>query len=134
MYKRQTQSFKRTSLEPKSRDRGVANRLPRMAMTSPAAIFNIMIMVKVPLALSGRPSPIFLATMALLPVESMTLKPSTILMMGYTILMEDRALVLTYLETNTPSTMVYRDMTTIMMVVGMANISKDPKVNFFDNE
>ena len=112
----------------------MANRLPRMAMTSPAAIFNIMIMVKVPLALSGRPSPIFLATMALLPVESMTLKPSTILMMGYTILMEDRALVLTYLETNTPSTMVYRDMTTIMMVVGMANINKDPKVNFFDNE
>ena len=90
--------------------------------------------VKVCRALSGRPSPIFFATMALLPVDSITLMPRTMLITGYTILMDDRALVLTYLDTNTPSTMVYRDMTTIIMVVGRANISSDPNVNFLDNE
>ena len=47
---------------------------------------------------------------------------------------DERALVLTNRDTKTPSTMVYRDITTIMIVVGSANSSRDPKVNFFDNE
>ena len=89
---------------------------------------------KVLLALSGRPSPIFLATMAQLPVDSITEIPSTMLTTGYTILTDDRALVLMNRETKTPSTMVYSDMTIIIMVVGSANISSDPKVNFLDSE
>ena len=60
--------------------------------------------------------------------------PMATLISGYTIFKDDSALVLTKREIKIPSTSVYKDMMIIMIVVGSANRSREPKVKFFDKD
>ena len=61
---------------------------------------------------------------ALPPVPSMVEMAIATLITGNTMLREDKALLPTKREMNIPSTMVYRDMNTIMMMEGAANFNR----------
>ena len=76
-------------------------------------------------ALLVLPSPRYLLMTALPPVENMVPMAMASVMMGKTMLRDDRALLPTNREIKIPSTMVYSDMNVIMMMDGAANFNKD---------
>ena len=82
-------------------------------------------------AASSSFSPSFLAIMALPPVANITPTAIRRLIAGYTILSADKALVPTSLDTKIPSTMVYKDMKTIITMVGNAKRSRERNLKSF---
>ncbi len=90
-------------------------------ITAPATIIN----VKLLLASSMFPFPIFFATTALPPVASIVPRPTIRLMTGQTILMDDRAFVSTNRATKIVSTIVYNPINSIITMLGKANRIRD---------
>lgn len=98
---------------------------------NPAATPTIMSSVKSSRASSALFSPNFLAMMALPPEASMTPTAMTRFRTGYTMLAEDRAFVPSSLEMKIPSTIVYKDMNTIITIVGAAKRSSEKNLKSF---
>ena len=71
--------------------------------------------------------------MAVMPVPNMVPRAITKLSRGYTIFTAEKASVPTSLDTNIPSTTVYRDITTIMTMEGRANFRIEGTVIFLSS-
>lgn len=78
-------------------------------------------------------SPIFLEIIALPPVESIVDIAITVMIIGKTIFIADKASVPTNLETNILSTIVYKFINTIPIIDGRENKNNDFAVIFLSN-
>ena len=94
--------------------------------TTPSPATHQMNMEKYREASSGLPSPSVRATMALPPVPSMKPKAPTIIVTGKAMFTAERARSPTRLETNSPSTTLYREVKIIMTMDGSVYRSSRP--------
>ena len=124
---------RRISVEPSSRTTGSRKGCLRPGTTTlknkEAAIIN----ERSWLASFSLCSPNFFAMRALPPLANMTPTAIIRLITGNTIFAEDSALLPTNREINIPSTIVYKEVKTIIIIVGSANLSSEKKTEVFSN-
>lgn len=128
------QSARSASVAPSILEIGSANTFPKMRNRIPRIAPVSIRVEKSARASFPFPSPNFFAIIALPPVANMTPTAMRRLSIGYAMLSADNALVPTNLDTKIPSTIVYKDMNTIMTIVGKAKCNKERNLKSFEIE